>query len=54
MSLDEMKGFSALIEDDIYEALKPLSCINNRNIPGGTGIEMVKAALHNAKEDLKL
>jgi argininosuccinate lyase len=54
MNLNEMKSFSALIEDDVYEAIKPLSCINNRTIPGGTGIEMVKAALHNAKEDLKL
>jgi len=54
MNLNEMKSFSALIEDDVYEAIKPLSCINNRNIPGGTGIEMVTAALNNAKEDLKL
>ncbi len=54
MNLNEMKSFSALIEDDIYEAIKPFSCINNRNIPGGTGIEMVKAALNKAREDLKL
>lgn len=53
MDVDEMKKFSNLIKDDIHEVLKPLSCINSRNIIGGTGIEVVKAALNDAKEDLK-
>jgi argininosuccinate lyase len=54
MNLTEMKKFSALIEDDVYKALDPVSCINNRNIAGGTGTEVVREALSKARKDLKL
>ena len=54
MNLNEMKRFSALIEDDVYKVLDPVSCINNRNIAGGTGTKVVKDALSKAREDLKL
>jgi len=53
LDLNEMKGFSTLIEDDIYQWLDPESCIKRRNIYGGTGPENVKKALKKAKEDLK-
>ncbi len=53
LDLNEMKGFSTLIENDIYQWLDPESCIKRRNIYGGTGPETVKKALKKAKEDLK-
>ncbi|MEA3360943.1 MAG: argininosuccinate lyase [Thermodesulfobacteriota bacterium] len=54
MNLNEMKKFSALIEEDVYKALDPVSCINNRNIAGGTGAKVVRDALIAARKDLKL
>jgi argininosuccinate lyase len=53
LELAEMKHFSALIEDDVYGWLDPSSCIERRNIHGGTGSESVKKALNNAKQELK-
>ncbi|MFW6148145.1 MAG: argininosuccinate lyase [Thermodesulfobacteriota bacterium] len=53
LDLDEMKQFSPLIDSDVYEWLDPLSCINRRNFPGGTGSEAVKKALNKAKKDLQ-
>ena len=53
LDLNEMKLFSALIEDDIYPWLDPESCIERRNIHGGTGPESVKKALKRAKEEMK-
>ncbi|MFB0532673.1 MAG: argininosuccinate lyase, partial [Desulfatiglandales bacterium] len=53
LDLTEMKRFSTLIERDVYGWLDPVSCVNRRNIAGGTGPEMVKKALSKAKEELK-
>jgi len=52
LDLHEMKRFSTLIEDDVYEWLDPISCIKRRNSSGGTGPEMVKNALTKAKQEL--
>jgi len=52
LDLNEMKGFSDRIETDIYEYLEPSSCINARNITGGTGPETVKAAILKAKKEI--
>jgi len=52
LDLREMKRFSTLIEDDVYEWLNPISCIKRRNSSGGTGPETVKKALTKAKEEL--
>jgi argininosuccinate lyase len=54
MNLNEMKKYSDIIEDDVYKELDPVSCINNRNIPGGTGTKMVRDALIKARKDLEL
>ncbi len=53
LDLEEMKEFSTLIQEDVYEWLDPLSCIERRNIPGGTGPEAVKRALSKAREELQ-
>jgi argininosuccinate lyase len=54
LTMDEMKGFSGLIDKDVYEWLDPASCLNKRNIPGGTGPDVVKKSIHKAKEELKV
>jgi argininosuccinate lyase len=53
LELSELRRFSTLIEEDVYEWLDPLSCIKRRNMNGGTGPEVVKKALTKAKEELR-
>jgi argininosuccinate lyase len=53
LELSELRRFSTLIEEDVYEWLDPLSCIKRRNMKGGTGPEVVKKALTKAKEELR-
>ena len=53
LTLDIMKGFASEIDEDVYEWLEPSACLEKRNIPGGTGPEMVQKSLNKAKEDLK-
>ena len=46
LTLDEMKGFARQIDKDVYEWLDPVLCLKRRNIPGGTGPDMVKQSLN--------
>jgi len=54
LTLKEMKGFSGDIGKDVYEWLDPLSCIDRRNLPGGTGSASVKRALSKARKEIGL
>jgi argininosuccinate lyase len=53
LDLEEMRQFSPLIEEDVRGWLDPLSCIERRNSPGGTGTEAVKKALGRVREELQ-
>lgn len=53
LSLEEMKKFSRQIDKDVYNWLDPDSCIKRRNLPGGTGPEMVKKSLEKAREEIE-
>lgn len=50
LTLDEMKEFSNIIEEDIYDAISMQTCVNGRNIIGGPAEEMVKIAISEAEE----
>ena len=52
LALEEMKEFSRHIERDVYDWLDPLSCIDRRNLPGGTGSATVKRALWRARKEI--
>jgi len=52
LKLEEMKAFWEGIEEDVYEWLDPVSCIDRRNIVGGTGRSAVKGALAKAREEM--
>jgi argininosuccinate lyase len=52
LTLKEMKGFSKQIGKDVYGWLDPLSCIDRRNLPGGTGSGSVKRALSKARKEI--
>jgi argininosuccinate lyase len=54
LTVDEMKGFVRGIEKDVYEWLYPAESIKRRNIPGGTGPDVVKKNLKKAKQELKV
>jgi len=52
LTLKEMKAFSGQIEKDVHGWLDPLSCIDRRNLPGGTGSASVKRALSKARKEI--
>ncbi|MBW2217583.1 MAG: argininosuccinate lyase [Deltaproteobacteria bacterium] len=52
LTLDEMKGFAKKINKDVYKWLDPALTVNRRNIPGGTGPDMVKRSLNKARGEL--
>jgi argininosuccinate lyase len=53
LSLEEMKRFTMKIEGDVLDWLDPLSSVNRRNLPGGTGPERVKEAIARARKELE-
>ncbi|HBN83438.1 MAG TPA: argininosuccinate lyase [Clostridiales bacterium] len=53
LDLDVLKSFSVLIEEDIYEAIRPETCVNRRNIPGGPAYEAVMETIREAEQYLK-
>ena len=48
VGIDEFRSFSDLIEDDVYEAISLLTCVNNRTITGAPSPDTVKTALDRA------
>jgi argininosuccinate lyase len=53
LSLEEFKGFSPLIEEDVYKYLDVLECVARRKIPGGPAPETVARAIKEAREWLR-
>ena len=49
LSIDKMREFSDIIDEDIYDAISMDVCVNGRNIVGGPSEEMVKKAICDAK-----
>ena len=43
--MEEFKNLSSLFEDDIYEAIRPETCVKNRNSYGGTSYAQVDMQL---------
>jgi len=52
LTLDEMKGFSRQIGEDVYEWLDPVSSPGRRNGVGGTGPIRVKGEIDQARREL--
>ena len=53
LSIAEMKSFSPVISEDIYEKLTPESMINRRRSFGGTATKNVLSAIRKAKRDVE-
>ena len=52
LTLEEMKGFTRQIGEDVYAWLDPLQSPGRRNSPGGTGPERVRIEIESAKKEL--
>ncbi|MFO7838678.1 MAG: argininosuccinate lyase [Desulfosalsimonadaceae bacterium] len=52
LGLEELKSFSSLIENDIYQALAPEAMIGRRRSQGGTAAENVQAQMQRAVRQL--
>ncbi|OCG14930.1 argininosuccinate lyase [Gilliamella sp. wkB292] len=52
LSLDELKIFSSVIEQDVYESLSLESCLAKRLAKGGVSPQQVKIAIDNAKQQV--
>ena len=53
LTMDEMKSFSDIIEDDIYDAVSMETCVNDRNVIGGPAKEMTQTAIAKAEKFIK-
>ena len=53
MTLDELKQFSDVINDDVFEVLTLEGSVAARNHVGGTAPEQVRAAVERMRERLK-
>lgn len=49
MSMEEFKGFSDKIEDDVYSEISLEKCVSGRKLPGGPARETEQRAIDNAK-----
>ena len=52
MSLEQLREFSTLIDDDVYQALSLERTLNSKAQIGGTAFEAVRAALIKARQEL--
>ncbi|WP_125567781.1 argininosuccinate lyase [Companilactobacillus insicii] len=52
ITMDEFKQISPLIEEDVYNVLKPEIAVERRNSLGGTGFTQVRNQIKQAKVDL--
>ncbi len=53
LTLEEFKGFSDLISEDVYREISLETCVSGRNIPGGPAKERVLAAIQSGRDFLK-
>jgi argininosuccinate lyase len=53
LSLDELKSFSALIQEDVFEILSTEAMIDRRRSTGGTATKNVRAAIASARATLE-
>lgn len=52
LSLDELKSFSAVMENDVYKEISLEKCIAGRNLPGGPAVESVRKAIKSGRDFL--
>ena len=53
LALDEMRGFSKLIDEDVFEALSLEQTLSTKSLVGGTAPDRVREALEIARQSIK-
>ena len=51
LSLDTLREFSSLIEEDIYDEISLETCVNQRKLVGGPAMETMRKIIDNYKKD---
>ena len=51
LSLEELKSFSELIDEDIYTEISLETCVNQRKLVGGPAMDTMKKIIDNYKKD---
>jgi argininosuccinate lyase len=52
LTLDELRGFSKVIDEKIYAVLDLKHSVDSRNSAGGTSLQQVRQAVSSAEEEL--
>ena len=52
LDLVQLRGFSPLIDEDVYEAISIETCVSGRQVPGGPAREAVEASIASARARL--
>ncbi|MDD6050805.1 MAG: argininosuccinate lyase [Clostridiales bacterium] len=52
LTLDELKAFHPVFEQDVFEELSMLSCVEKRRIPGAPAPDMVQIAIDHGRQAL--
>lgn len=52
LTLEELKGFSDVFEEDVYENVSLEACVSKRTLPGGPARESVLAHIHSLEKFL--
>ena len=53
LSMEEFKGFSVKIEQDVYTEISLEKCISGRSLPGGPAVESVNVSIENGRKFIK-
>ena len=53
LTLEELKQFHPAFEQDVFDDLSMIACVEKRKIPGAPAPEMVQKAIDSAREQLK-
>ena len=48
LTLEELKRFSPVFEEDVFDAISLKACVEGRKLPGGPAPEAVSAAIEEA------
>ncbi len=51
LSLEELRGFSELIDEDIYSEISLETCVNQRKLVGGPAMDTMRKIIDNYKKD---
>ena len=53
LTLDELRSFSDMFDEDVYDAISMQTCINGRNVPGGPSATALAAEIAEAENFLR-